>query len=188
MKLIAVALLMVMPPLAETKGPVAATIEGAGQNVRVVMNDGKEGQLLTELLDVTGFFGISNVRQFEPAPATPGPAYMVTYDVGGGAVFRQVLHPTSSAGSMIYTPGQLVHGQRVSGGWLEAPVNLGLFLRRFGITVPTPTPTVLPPEPRAAVTDDGAPGWLVPSIAGISALVLVAAGVYIVRRRSSVRA
>jgi len=146
-----VMLLAVLPTApALAKGPLGADIEGPGVTRTV------QGERVQDLTDVThlGTYAVGESPPEVDPPAEAGPAYTVRYDLGGGQEFRQVLHPSSSAGSLIFTPaGQKLFGSTVPGGWIEAPVNLTLFLRRYGITVPSPkiTVSVTPPSPQITV-------------------------------------
>lgn len=135
---LAVALLILVPVApAQAKGPVGASIEGPGFDGVV------PGERLQDLTDVTYFsrYAVGDPPPEVDPPAEPGPAYTVSYDVGGPQEFRQVLYPSSSEGSLIFTPpGQQVWQTTVPGGWIEAPVNLTLFLRRYGVDVPAQDP------------------------------------------------
>jgi hypothetical protein len=142
-----VMLLAVLPTApALAKGPLGADIEGPGVTRTV------QGERVQDLTDVThlGTYAVGESPPEVDPPAEAGPAYTVRYDLGGGQEFRQVLHPSSSAGSLIFTPaGQKLFGSTVPGGWIEAPVNLTLFLRRYGITVTSPEITA--PSPKITV-------------------------------------
>lgn len=152
-------------PVAVAKGPSHATIEGAGRAVSVGWETagGRRGTM-ADLLDVTSFWNVADARPVAE-PARKGPAYVVRYVLGPTEEFRQVLYPASSAGSVVYTPGaQRRYGELVPENWAEAPVNLSLFLRSYGIDVPVaPAPVEL--------NDNRRPGWW--PAAGLVVLMLL---------------
>lgn len=181
----------VAPGVAVAKGPLSATIEGGGRVVPVGWDTSRGRGSMEDLLDVTSFWNVAQARPTSE-PARKGPAYVVRYVLGRTTSgqpeeFRQVLYPVSSAGSVVYTPGgQQRYGAVVPANWAEAPVNLSLFLRSYGITVPVApvsTPVAISPV-AVAGNENRRPGWW--PAAGLVVLVLLGAtGVWLVRRRSS---
>ena len=192
-----VGLVGVHAPAAVAKGPESATIEGGGRVVSVGWETTRGRGTMDDLLDVTSFWQVTDART-TAEPARKGPAFVVRYVLGRNTAgvatqeFRQVLYPASSAGSVVYTPGgQQRFGEVVPAHWGEAPVNLSLFLRSYGILVPvaaapasTPVATPVAITPVAAENENRRPGWW--PAAGLVVLVLLGAtGAWLVRRRSA---
>lgn len=192
-----IGLVGVCAPVAVAKGPSSATIEGGGRVVSVGWETTRGRGTMDDLLDVTSFWQVTDART-TVEPARKGPAFVVRYVLGRSASgtvqeFRQVLYPASSAGSLVYTPGgQQRFGAVVPAHWGEAPVNLSLFLRSYGIMVPVPAPeqpvpvaaSTPAPEAGIAAENDDWRGWW-PAAGLLAMVVLGATGARLfIRRRA----
>jgi hypothetical protein len=138
--LVTVVLTIGIVPPAQAKAPGRATITGPGVTEPIRVNwqsrPGMDG-----LLNATGVLGqlpgSDRPLRRVPAPATVGPAYVVTYSFGytinGRPVepIRQHLHLTSSAGPVVHT----LPRTGVRGTWTKPGADLSVLLRRYGVPV-----------------------------------------------------
>jgi hypothetical protein len=209
---ISIAAMTVATP-ALAKGPLQARITGPGlQHAVVVGGPGEPGQpgKLSVLAQQTDLFAVlfgpggsmpaPTTLPAEPPAATLGPRYTVTYTVPGvqpqgnelfGRI-RQDLYPRAAGGPVIYTPpGQRGFGQALPvSGWFRGTPQLLRTLTELGI----PTRPEEPAAQRTPVPGAGHPAganragsgihaWLIALAAAIAAGVLIAAGLWLRRRK-----
>lgn len=178
---------------AAAKGPSEASVEGPGLKSAIVFGGDGEGpgSPLGDLADGAGFFPA--VFDQTPNPMLPGrpkgdlgPRYTITYTVPGPSgtdEIRQDLYPYAQGGAVTYmAPGQPIFDMTTRGGWYTALPSLKDTLVDAGLPASAPT------------TAGGGSGssWLAESWAWIlvgilSALVLAAASLLLVRRARRVR-
>jgi hypothetical protein len=168
-----VAVLMI-PAVAQAKGPDQATIDGTGMAVPVSISgiEGAAGDLST-LVEVAGLFPAAFGQTPDPMLATApdevlGPKLSITWRVPDGdptaSIVRQDLYLYAAGGPLTYTaPGQPFLGsQRTRGGWFRTPATLRSRWAVFGL--PTGSALEAAARPTAALSSrpssrDGRPPW-----------------------------
>ena len=181
---------LVLPVVAEAKGPSEATVSGPGLDEALSFRGAGEpgtGSSLATLAEASGFFPAMFGQTPDPMlGARPkgdlGPRYTVTYRVpgpsGSESTIRQHLYPYARGGPVTYTPpGQsFFDGQRTSGGWFQGSPALKTVLVEAGL-------------PRTSPSSSDS-GWGLPhpstgtfAVAAAFALLLVAVSAAVVRRR-----
>ena len=188
---------------AMAKGPDQATITGPGIDTPIVVTWGEPGSGdLSSLADGSGIFvvmfsptGSDPQLRSEPPAGELGPKYEISYRVPDGtptgSAVRQDLYPQASGGPVTYTAsGQAAYGGRTAGGWFQAPASFTAVLQTLGL----PTTPVTAPQaaPAAVQSPDQAPSattpWLPIAGAGLAAVLLLAAGLFRLRRAHARRA
>lgn len=189
------------------KGPLQARITGPGlRHAVVVSGPGEPGQtgklavlaeqtnLFTVLFGTGGNLPAPTILRARPSAATLGPRYTIVYTVPGvmpqgdeqfGRI-RQDLYPRAAGGPVIYTPpGQRGFQQKLPvSGWFRGTPQLLRTLTGLGI----PTRPVEPAAQRTGLTHQGGSGsggltWLIASTTAIAVGVLIAAGLWLRRRK-----
>jgi hypothetical protein len=183
--LLLAALALGAPAAALAKGPSAASIDGPGTGGGIdVTGNLAPGSPLLELSERAGFFSAA-FRQTPDAmhDSRPrgdlGPMYEITYTVPGPEgetfVLRQDVYPYATPSPVTYMePGQKVYRIKTRGGWFVAGAGLKETLVSAGL-------------PRIAPSDSSSDGsFLTKGLLGAlaAAVVLAAAGVFLVRRRA----
>lgn len=168
--------LALMPAAAHAKGPTEVTLTGPGVDTPIDVGfDAKPGESVSNLADVTGFYGATlgmspDVNRLEAAPAGDlGPRYDAVYRFGPDSFVRQQLYPFARPVAVTYTrPGQRVFiSEETKGGWYRAPE-----LKPLLIALGLPAAAPAPPLPVSAGSSSSFP--VVPVVAGATVLALAA--------------
>jgi len=209
------AITVAAPALA--KGPTEARITGTGLvHAVVVSGNGEPGQQgkLAALAEQTYLFTLlfgpgdslpaPTMLPSPPSAAMLGPRYVLTYKVPGVTTqaneqvgrIREDLYPRAAGGPVIYAPpGQRGFGQalHVTGWFRGSP---GLLRTLTGLGVPTRPSNPAPQQTRGPSAGhraaghqigSGALAWLIASGAAIAAVALIAAALWLRRRKPVIR-
>lgn len=189
---------------AAAKGPTGMTITHPGGGPPVDVGNDQSGPgigALTEDLALWSALGDTEAPQLsaEPPVAPVGEPFVVRWtmyhDTGTPLVITQQLWLDSSGGGLVYTePGQDAEPYTeagTSGGWFQAPANLGAHLAAAGFDPTAAPPAAAPAEAPAAgarARDGGATnGWWAPVglavAAAVGATALAAAATAVRRGR-----
>jgi hypothetical protein len=148
----ALAAILILPAVADAKGPSAASIAGPGLARALAINGYGEGDSTTPLgilVSEGGFFQ----QAFQQSPRTTrkvrpsgrlGPRYRVTYTVpgpNGDSTLRQDLYPYARYGPVTYMrPGQKFwETNSTRGGWYRGTAQLKRALVKAGLPARAPT-------------------------------------------------
>lgn len=179
---------LALPSLAAAKGPASASISGPGLDRSLAITGQGElgrGTPLGTLVDAGGFFPQMYGQSPDPTlrsrpKGTLGPSYRVVYVVPGPNAIRshvvQSVYPYAKPTPLTFMrAGQSFWGSRkTNGGWFEASVDFKKMLVQAGL------PATAPPA-SAGFSSTGTIG----AIAGVLALIALAAAVRPWRRRAS---
>jgi hypothetical protein len=201
-------LLAAVPTAAQAKGASAATISGGGPGGLPggpihLKGDGEPGAGtdLANLAEAAGVFALlwedGQSGALAAAPTTRrGPRYTITWTFpngyGGEDLVRQSVWPYAAGGPVTYmATGQKVLDGTSKGGWYRAGDNLRQDLVTLGLPdrqpLATPKPATPSPaaDPASAAPAPAASPALWPWVAAGMGVLVVAAAVTLVRRRSA---
>lgn len=209
--LLALALLLAVPPAALAKGASAATIKGPGLGSPISLGGLGEPGMDTRLANLSDQAGLFAVMFGDGGPGQLsgerpagdlGPRYTITYAIPDDHTTFPVvqdLYPYAPSGPVTYAhPGQrLWAGQRVAGGWFYGPATLLPMLVSLGLPARPPAgaaaPVAVSSDAAAQGSHGSAPaaapsagsGWLAGagSLGGMLLLVVAALALRSARRR-----
>ena len=195
---------LLVPGVAQAKGPDQATIDGDGMAAPISVGlKGGSGDDLGTLADVAGLWPALFKEKLDPMlPSAPkedlGPKLVITWNLPDGnpstpGSVRQELYLYAEGGPLTYTPpGQAVFGDgRTAGGWFRTPTYLQPRWETFGLpdradleaaARPVKRDPVPPSEPAPpSDSSDGRVPW--PWLVGVAAAAL--GGIALVASRTT---